>query len=117
MSQPQQLDDLLEGAAISNIVCHNNPDLDCLASALALGRIAAAAGIDEQQILYSGEISYQQKPSVRQSHELHCDLSHPTAATSCSLEAGQLVTGEPAFSDVASVVDPNDKRVLQSIRL
>ena len=60
MSQPQQLDDLLDGGSDLNIVCHNNPDPDCLASALALGRIAAAAGIDEQQILYSGEISHQQ---------------------------------------------------------
>jgi nanoRNase/pAp phosphatase (c-di-AMP/oligoRNAs hydrolase) len=42
------------------IVCHNNPDPDCLASALALGRIAAAVGIDERHILYSGEISHQQ---------------------------------------------------------
>jgi nanoRNase/pAp phosphatase (c-di-AMP/oligoRNAs hydrolase) len=60
MSQPQQLYDLLEGGSDLNIVCHNNPDPDCLASALALGRIAAAAGIDDRQILYSGEISHQQ---------------------------------------------------------
>ncbi len=39
---------------------HNNPDADCLASALALGRIAAAVGIDERRILYSGEISHPQ---------------------------------------------------------
>ncbi|WP_436929528.1 DHH family phosphoesterase [Halosimplex halobium] len=50
---------LEEGEAIT-VVCHNNPDPDCLASALALGRIAAAAGIDERRICYSGEISHQQ---------------------------------------------------------
>ena len=60
MSQPQQLHELLAEGSEINIVCHNNPDPDCLASALALGRIAAAAGIDEQQILYSGDISHQQ---------------------------------------------------------
>ena len=60
MSRAQQLYDLLGGGSEINIVCHNNPDPDCLASALALGRIAAAAGIDEQQILYSGDISHQQ---------------------------------------------------------
>jgi len=60
MSHAQQLHDLLEGGSELNIVCHNNPDPDCLASALALGRIAAAAGIDERQILYSGDISHQQ---------------------------------------------------------
>jgi nanoRNase/pAp phosphatase (c-di-AMP/oligoRNAs hydrolase) len=60
MSQPQKLRGLLEEGGELNIVCHNNPDPDCLASALALGRIAAAAGIDEHQILYSGDISHQQ---------------------------------------------------------
>jgi nanoRNase/pAp phosphatase (c-di-AMP/oligoRNAs hydrolase) len=60
MGKPQQLYDLLGEGSEINIVCHNNPDPDCLASALALGRIAAAAGIDEQQILYSGDISHQQ---------------------------------------------------------
>ncbi|QLH77295.1 bifunctional oligoribonuclease/PAP phosphatase NrnA [Halosimplex rubrum] len=54
------LRDLLrEGEAVT-IVCHNNPDPDCLASALALGRIAAAAGVEEWRITYSGEISHQQ---------------------------------------------------------
>jgi len=52
-------DHLADGDAIT-IVCHNNPDPDCLASALALGRIAAVAGIDERRICYNGEISHQQ---------------------------------------------------------
>ncbi|QZX98370.1 DHH family phosphoesterase [Halobaculum rubrum] len=60
MNQPQRLYELLEESSDINIVCHNNPDPDCLASALALGRIAAAAGIDERRILYSGDISHQQ---------------------------------------------------------
>ncbi|MFC7007958.1 DHH family phosphoesterase [Halalkalicoccus salilacus] len=60
MSKAHQLHELLvEGNEIT-IVCHNNPDPDCLASALALARIAAAAGIDERHILYSGDISHQQ---------------------------------------------------------
>ncbi|MEF8776039.1 MAG: bifunctional oligoribonuclease/PAP phosphatase NrnA [Haloarculaceae archaeon] len=60
MSRAQELHDILEDGSEINIVCHNNPDPDCLASALALGRIAAAAGIDEQFILYSGDISHQE---------------------------------------------------------
>ncbi|MFB6304373.1 MAG: bifunctional oligoribonuclease/PAP phosphatase NrnA [Haloferacaceae archaeon] len=60
MSRAQSLDELLTGADELIVVCHNNPDPDCLASALALGRIAAAAGIDERRILYSGDISHQQ---------------------------------------------------------
>ncbi|AKH96984.1 DHH family phosphoesterase [Halanaeroarchaeum sulfurireducens] len=60
MSHSQQLYELLGDGSEINIVCHNNPDPDCLASALALGRIAADAGIDERSILYSGQISHQQ---------------------------------------------------------
>ncbi|CDK37943.1 bifunctional oligoribonuclease/PAP phosphatase NrnA [Halorubrum sp. AJ67] len=60
MNTPEQLHDLLAEGSQLNIVCHNNPDPDCLASALALGRIAADAGIDERSILYSGDISHQQ---------------------------------------------------------
>lgn len=60
MQLAQDLRDLLEGGEELTIVCHNNPDSDCLASALALGRIAAAVGIHERRILYSGDISHQQ---------------------------------------------------------
>ncbi|WP_435100329.1 DHH family phosphoesterase [Halorubrum sp. N11] len=60
MGLPQQLHELLAEGSEINIVCHNNPDPDCLASALALGRIAADAGIDDRQIFYSGDISHQQ---------------------------------------------------------
>jgi nanoRNase/pAp phosphatase (c-di-AMP/oligoRNAs hydrolase) len=60
MSKAQSLRELLDGGEELTIVCHNNPDPDCLASAIALGRIAAAAGIDERRILYSGTVSHQQ---------------------------------------------------------
>jgi len=60
MGLPHELYGLLEEGSEINIVCHNNPDPDCLASALAVGRVAAAAGIDERSILYSGDISHQE---------------------------------------------------------
>jgi nanoRNase/pAp phosphatase (c-di-AMP/oligoRNAs hydrolase) len=60
MSKARTLHELLSGGEALTIVCHNNPDPDCLASAIALGRIAAAAGIDERRILYSGTVSHQQ---------------------------------------------------------
>jgi len=60
MSKAQALQELLVAGEELTIVCHNNPDPDCLASAIALGRIAAAAGIDERRILYSGTVSHQQ---------------------------------------------------------
>ena len=60
MSAARQLFDLLSDGTELYIVCHNNPDPDCLASALALGRIAMVAGIDDPAILYNGDISHQQ---------------------------------------------------------
>jgi len=60
MHPAQELRELLAEADELTIVCHNNPDPDCLASAFALERIAVAAGIDEHHILYSGDISHQQ---------------------------------------------------------
>ncbi|AGB39330.1 DHH family phosphoesterase [Natronococcus occultus] len=42
------------------IACHDNPDPDCLASALALETIADEAGIEDVTIAYGGEISHQQ---------------------------------------------------------
>jgi len=60
MSAAQTLWDLLADSEDLTVICHNNPDPDCLASAVALGYIAASAGIDERRILYSGEISHQQ---------------------------------------------------------
>ena len=60
MTKARELYELLADAEELTVVCHNNPDPDCLASTLALGRIAAEAGIDERRILYSGSISHQQ---------------------------------------------------------
>lgn len=60
MANVQSLQEVLSSGEELTIVCHNNPDPDCLASALALGRIAAETGIDERRILYSGDISHQQ---------------------------------------------------------
>lgn len=42
------------------IVCHDNPDPDCLGSALALEQIANVADVDDVTLLYSGDISHQQ---------------------------------------------------------
>ena len=60
MGPARELEGHLADGETLTIVCHDNPDPDCLASALALGRIAMAAGIDERHILYSGDISHQE---------------------------------------------------------
>lgn len=60
MDPARELQEILGTGDELTIVCHNNPDPDCLASAFALGRIAVSTGIDEHRILYSGKISHQQ---------------------------------------------------------
>ena len=92
MSDPSALRSLLADGEELTIVCHNNPDPDCLASAFALGRIAANAGIDERHILYSGDISHQQNRAFI--NLLEIDLRPFDAAA---------VTDRPADSLVALV--------------
>lgn len=46
------------------IVCHDNPDPDCLSSALALKEIAKTTDIDSIEIAYGGEITHQQNRAM-----------------------------------------------------
>lgn len=77
MSKAHHLYELLAEGSEVNIVCHNNPDPDSLASALALGRIAADAGIDEQRILYSGDVSHQQNQAFINLLDIDLQLFEP----------------------------------------
>ncbi|MCU4718031.1 DHH family phosphoesterase [Halapricum hydrolyticum] len=81
MSTAAELQELLADGDEINIVCHDNPDPDCLASALALGRIAAAAGIDERHILYSGAISHQQNRAFVNLLDIDIQPFDPAAVT------------------------------------
>ncbi|MCJ0619188.1 bifunctional oligoribonuclease/PAP phosphatase NrnA [Haloarcula hispanica] len=89
MRPATELENLLGEAESLTIVCHNNPDPDCLASALALGRIAAAVGIDERRILYSGEISHQQNRSFV--NLLEMDIQEFDAADVTDRESSELL--------------------------
>ncbi|WP_121744719.1 DHH family phosphoesterase [Natronorubrum halophilum] len=60
MSRAAELASILETTASLAIVCHDNPDPDCLASALALEAIASDHDVEEITITYGGEISHQQ---------------------------------------------------------
>ncbi|APX96083.1 DHH family phosphoesterase [Natronorubrum daqingense] len=60
MSRAAELVTVLESIDSVAIVCHDNPDPDCLASALALERIATDHGVEEVTITYGGDISHQQ---------------------------------------------------------
>ncbi|MEY7849758.1 bifunctional oligoribonuclease/PAP phosphatase NrnA [Natrarchaeobius sp. A-rgal3] len=60
MSRAAELASVLETVESLAIVCHDNPDPDCLASALALEAIAEDIGVGDVAIVYGGEISHQQ---------------------------------------------------------
>ncbi|ELY42599.1 DHH family phosphoesterase [Natronorubrum sulfidifaciens] len=60
MSRAAELSSVLETTESLVIVCHDSPDPDCLASALALEAIASDHDVDEVTITYGGEISHQQ---------------------------------------------------------
>ncbi len=79
MHPAQKLVELLAEGEELTIVCHNNPDPDCLASAFALGRIAITAGIDEHRILYSGNISHQQNRAFVNLLDIDLQPFEPTA--------------------------------------
>ena len=50
----------MEDAERLAVVCHDNPDPDCIASALAVRTIATESGVGDIDILYGGEVSHQQ---------------------------------------------------------
>ncbi len=60
MSRADELVSVLEATESLAIVCHDNPDPDCLASALALEAIALDHDVGDVTITYGGEISHQQ---------------------------------------------------------
>ncbi len=60
MSRAAELVSVLADTDSLIIVCHDNPDPDCFASALALETIAAEQDVVDVTITYGGEISHQQ---------------------------------------------------------
>ena len=60
MSRAAELVSVLEGIDSLVIACHDNPDPDCLAGALALETIADDHDVADVTITYGGEISHQQ---------------------------------------------------------
>ncbi len=59
-SRAAELMSVLDDTERVAVICHDNPDPDCIASALAMRAIAANVGVDDVDILYGGEVSHQQ---------------------------------------------------------
>lgn len=55
-----ELVDVLDSGDSLAVICHDNPDPDCIASALALREIAVHQGFDDVAVFYAGEVSHQQ---------------------------------------------------------
>ena len=60
MTDPKTLAAFLDTVDSFGIVCHDNPDPDCIASAFALRTIAERRGVEAVELIYSGDISHQQ---------------------------------------------------------
>jgi nanoRNase/pAp phosphatase (c-di-AMP/oligoRNAs hydrolase) len=59
-TKAETLVELLQSTDSLAIVCHDNPDPDTLASAMALAEIAKHVGIQSVQTFYRGDITHQQ---------------------------------------------------------
>ncbi|WP_306058072.1 DHH family phosphoesterase [Natronococcus wangiae] len=60
VSRAERLVDLLSDTESLAIICHDNPDPDCLASALALERVAEYASVWDVTFFYGGEVTHPQ---------------------------------------------------------
>lgn len=60
MTRAADLSDLLADTRSLAVMCHDNPDPDCLGSALALELLAARAGVETVHLYYAGDVSHQQ---------------------------------------------------------
>ncbi len=82
MSRAAALASVLADTDSLVIVCHDNPDPDCLASALALETIALDEDVGDVQITYGGDISHQQNRAFVQMLDVDLKpLSETTIAT------------------------------------
>lgn len=87
MGKEQELYHLLADSDSLGIICHNNPDPDCLASALALERIAEHSGIETINLFYNDRISHQQNRALVNLFEIDLLLISPKELASYDLIA------------------------------
>ncbi|MFD1586910.1 bifunctional oligoribonuclease/PAP phosphatase NrnA [Halorientalis brevis] len=74
MTRLEELTDILSETDSLGIVCHDNPDPDSIASALALELLASAWDVSEVEIVYGGSITHQQNRAFV--NLLDLDLQH-----------------------------------------
>jgi nanoRNase/pAp phosphatase (c-di-AMP/oligoRNAs hydrolase) len=111
MTRAAALAERLDSAASLAIICHDNPDPDCLASALALNVVAADSDVEDVRILYGGEVSHQQNRAFVNLFEVDLDPVETADLDDFSLLAfvdhsipGQN-TAVPEGTDVDVVID------------
>ncbi|WP_458205522.1 DHH family phosphoesterase [Haladaptatus sp. NG-SE-30] len=77
MTRAQELVEYLAGVDSIAIVCHDNPDPDCIASALALSIIAEEYDVEDVELFYGGTVSHQQNRAFI--NLLHVNMKHADA--------------------------------------
>jgi len=111
MARVDELIEFLRGHASLDVVCHDNPDPDSLASAAALKWIAENVGVPNVRILYGGQISHQQNLAMVQQFGLELVPVTSTTVADTDLVAfvDHAIPGEhsqlPPGTDVDIVVD------------
>ncbi|NGM67502.1 bifunctional oligoribonuclease/PAP phosphatase NrnA [Natronolimnobius sp. AArcel1] len=107
MTRAADLVSVLETADSLAIVCHDNPDPDCLASALALEAIALEADVSSVTIVYGGEISHQQNRAFVNMLEITLESVTDSAVEEFDCIAFVDHTQPGANTEVAAHIDPD----------
>ena len=71
MARVDDLVDYLRGSTSLDVVCHDDPDPDCIASAATLKWIAENSGVANVRLLYGGRVSHQQNREMVRQFGLH----------------------------------------------
>lgn len=107
----EQLQSALSGTSRLAVVCHDNPDPDCMASGLALERIANTVGVSDVTFVYSGDVSHQQNRVFVNSLDIDLETfdevdvdDHDTIALVDGSMPGEN-NGLPPGADVDIVID------------
>ena len=114
MGRVDELIEYLQGHTSLDIVCHDNPDPDAIASATALQWIAENVGVPDVRILYGGQISHQQNRAMVHQFGLDCVPVTSTTVTDTDLVAfvDHAIPGEhsqlPPGTNVDIVVDHHE---------
>lgn len=104
-TEAERLVEFIDSIDTLSIVCHNNPDPDSLASALALGTIANEVGVSFTPIFYRGDITHQQNRVFVNVFDLNLRSYAPTDLEEAECVALVDSAGRGQNNDLSSETD------------